>query len=586
MNAPEEPKREVGEVLFAAGKLDAGQLELVRRRQKRLRTPQHHAIIELGFASEADTYAALAALHGLEFVDLCDYAFPPGLPDEQVLPTAVVHNHHVLPVAIEGDSITLAFIEPPRQTELGNLRLLLSRQIRPVLTTPSCYRNVIRQHFGIGAETLQRMDEDRPGTDASADVAFQIDAGEDDARVTAGITRYVDQLLADALRLEATDIHIEPYLTRVKIRYRVDGVMQPVKTPPGLRQVYGALVSRLKIMAGLNIAEKRLPHDGRITMKTETAEYDLRVSIVPTKHGEAVCLRILGRQSLQLELRELGLEPDQEEVMRNLTTLPQGLVLLTGPTGSGKTTTLYAALANANDEGRKIITIEDPVEYQLEGIVQIQTKEEIGLNFATGLRSILRHDPDVILIGEIRDRETAEIAVRAAQTGHLVFSTLHANDSLNVVVRLLDMGVDPFPLGSALVCSIAQRLAQRVCRHCGEPDTSLPDDLRKEMAQSLRLPPGDVVAMRGRGCVECGGKGTRGRVAIYEFFVMNEEIAELLGPGVSTGRLRAAARQHGWRSLREQAWKKVQQGLVPVAEVQRLTYRLKQPTAQPVLTLA
>jgi type II secretory ATPase GspE/PulE/Tfp pilus assembly ATPase PilB-like protein len=585
VNAPDDPKREVGEVLFAAGQLDAGQLEMVRRRQRRLRTPQHHAIIELGFASEADTYSALAGLHGLPYVDLGDFAFPPGLPDEQILPVAVIHNHHVLPVAFDADSITLAFIEPPRHSDLGNLRLLLSRKVQPVLTAPSCYRTVIRQHFGLGAETIQRMGEERPGTDASADIAFKVGAGEDDAAVTAGITRYVDQLLADALRLDATDIHIEPYYSRIKLRYRVDGVMQPVITPDGVRQVYGALVSRLKIMAGLNIAEKRLPHDGRITMKTDAAEYDLRVSIIPTKHGEAVCLRILGRQSLQLELRELGLEPDQEELLRSLTRLPQGMVLLTGPTGSGKTTTLYAALANANDEGRKIITIEDPVEYQLEGITQIQAKEEIGLTFAAGLRSILRHDPDVILIGEIRDRDTAEIAVRAAQTGHLVFSTLHANDSVNVITRLLDMGIDPFPLGSALVCSIAQRLAQRICRHCAEPDTAIPEELRAEMAHTLRIPPAEAHALRGRGCVECGGKGTRGRVAIYEFFVMSEDIADQLGSGVSTGHLRAAARQHGWRSLRDQAWKKVQQGLVPVAEIQRLTYRIRQPGAQPLLPL-
>ncbi len=581
MTATEPTKREVAEVLFAAGKLDAEQLELVRRRQRRLRTPQHQALLELGFASETDTYTALASLHGLEFVDLCDFKFPPGLPDETRLPVAVIHNHHVLPVALDDTTITLAFIEPPRQTDLGNLRLLLSRQVRPVLTTPSCYRNVIRQFFGLGADTIQRMGEDRPAADSSADVVFKVGTNEDEAAVNAGITRYVDQLLADALRLDATDIHIEPYLSKIKIRYRVDGIMQPVTTPDSLRQVYGALVSRLKIMAGLNIAEKRLPHDGRISMKTEGAEYDLRVSIVPAKHGEAVCLRILGRQSLMLELRELGLEADQEELLRTLTRLPQGMVLLTGPTGSGKTTTLYAALANANDEGRKIITVEDPIEYQLEGIVQIQAKEEIGLTFAAGLRSILRHDPDVILIGEIRDRETADIAVRAAQTGHLVFSTLHANDSFNVITRLLDMGIDPFPLSSALVCSIAQRLAQRVCRHCGEPDDAIPDELRAEMARQLGLAPEAVRAFRGRGCVECNGKGTRGRVALYEFFVMSEEMADLLGPNISTGQIRSAARRLGWRSLRDQAWKKVQQGLIPISEIQRLTYRLQQPAFAP-----
>ncbi len=585
VNPPEEPRREVGDVLLAAGKLDPEQLELVRRRQKRLRTPQHEALVELGFASETDTYSALASLHGLEFVDLSNFNFPPGLPDEKLFPLAVVHNHRVLPLTIDETSITAAFVEPPRQTELGNLRLLVNRQIKPVLTTPSCYRDVVRRHLGLGAETIQRMGEDREGQEGSPDIVFQVGAGEDDAAVSAGVTRYVDLLLADALRLEATDIHIEPYASRIKLRYRVDGVMQPITAPESLRQVYGALVSRLKIMAGLNIAEKRLPQDGRISMKTDAAAYDLRVSIVPSKHGEAVCLRILGRHSLLLDLRELGLEAEQEHMLRSLTRLPQGLVLLTGPTGSGKTTTLYAALANANDEGRKIITIEDPVEYQLEGIVQIQTKDDIGLDFAAGLRSILRHDPDVMLIGEIRDRETADIAVRAAQTGHLVFSTLHANDSVNVITRLLDMGIDPFPLGSALVSSIAQRLAQRICRHCGGPDDEIAPEVRAEIAAALRLDPAQVRASRGRGCVECNGKGTRGRVAIYEFFLMSEEIADLFGPNLTTGHLRNAARQQGWRSLRDQAWKKVQQGQIPIAEIQRLTFRIQQPNVQPLLAL-
>lgn len=261
--------------------------------------------------------------------------------------------------------------------------------------------------------------------------------------------------------------------------------------------------------------------------------------------------------------------------MRELTQLPQGMVLLTGPTGSGKTTTLYAALAQANDEGRKIITLENPVEYQLPGVSQIQTREEIGLTFASGLRSILRHDPDVILIGEIRDPETAEIAVRAAQTGHLVFSTLHTNDSVTAVTRLLEMGVEPSVLGSSLVASIAQRLAQRICRHCMEPDSSVSAELREEMARSVGRPVPELSLWRGRGCVECHQRGYRGRVGLFEFFVLNEELADLIEPGVKAGHLREAARRWGWRSLRELGWLKVQQGLISVAELQRLTRRLR-----------
>jgi type II secretory ATPase GspE/PulE/Tfp pilus assembly ATPase PilB-like protein len=309
-------------------------------------------------------------------------------------------------------------------------------------------------------------------------------------------------------------------------------------------------------------------------MKTGSEEYDLRVSIMPSKHGEAICLRILGRQSLFLDMSQLGMEPNHEAVFGQLTQLPQGMVLLTGPTGSGKTTTLYTALAHANDEGRKIITFEDPIEYQLEGTVQIQVREQIGLTFAAGLRSVLRHDPDVVLVGEIRDFETAEIAVRAAQTGHLVLSTLHTNDSISAVTRLLEMKIEPYLIASSLVCSISQRLARRICRHCAEPDQNISNHTRKEMAAALGIGPGEVNASKGRGCVECNQKGHRGRVAVYEFFLLNEQLSDLIQPGLRTGELREAARKLGWRSLREMAWLKVQRGLIPITEQERWTRTL------------
>ena len=573
---PDSGPKEAGDLLWEQGKLTEAQLEQVRRRQRRLNLPQHRAIVDLNFASEEDTWRALAAVRHLEFVD----PFALGLKRDilELVPIKLIFHYHLLPVRLEEDCLTLAFSEPPTQIEQGNLRLLLSKRFKIALATPSSIHAVIKKNFGLGAETIQKLREDRGGAEISQEITFDLQGKETDSAIEATVSAFVDQILQEALRLKATDIHLEPYANSVRLRYRVDGILETVPVPADMRQLQPAVVSRLKIMAGLNIAEKRLPHDGRIAMKTGQEEYDLRVSIMPAKYGEAVCLRILGRQNLFLDLSHLGMEPSQEAVLAQLTQLPQGMVLLTGPTGSGKTTTLYAALAQANDEGRKIITFEDPIEYQLEGTVQIQVREQIGLTFAAGLRSVLRHDPDVVLVGEIRDFETAEIAVRAAQTGHLVFSTLHTNDSVSAVTRLLEMRIEPYLIASSLVCSIAQRLARRICRHCSEEDHSIADATRKEMATALSLPASEVKAWKGRGCVECNHKGHRGRVAIYEFFLLNEAIMDLIQPGLRTGELRKAARELGWRSLREMAWRKVQEGLIPISEQERWT-RVIDPAA-------
>jgi type IV pilus assembly protein PilB len=570
MTADSDPtQREVGDLLVEQGKLTAAQLEQVRRRQKRLNLAQHRAIVDLNFASEEDTWRALAEVSHFEFVDPSTLE----LKKEtlELVPIKLIFHHHMLPIAGDANSLTLAFSEPPRQMEMGNLRLLLNQRFQLVLATPSAIHAVIKKHFGLGAETIQKLREERGGVDVDREIVFDVQGKETDSAIEATISAFVDQILQEALRLRATDIHLEPYANAIRLRYRVDGILETMPVPADMRNLHLAVVSRLKIMAGLNISEKRLPHDGRIAMKTGDEEYDLRVSIVPTKHGEAVALRILGRQNLFLDLGQLGMEPDHEAIFTQLTQLPQGLVLLTGPTGSGKTTTLYAALAQANDEGRKIITFEDPIEYQLDGTVQIQVREQIGLTFAAGLRSVLRHDPDVLLVGEIRDFETAEIAIRAAQTGHLVFSTLHTNDSISSVMRLLEMKIEPYLIAASLVCSISQRLAQRICRHCAEADPAITPGVRKEMAKALGLDPGEVKAWRGRGCVECNQKGHRGRVAIYEMFLLDEAIADLIQPGAKISQLRDAARKLGWRSMRENAWQKVQDGLIPISEQERWT---------------
>ncbi|MCX6884635.1 MAG: GspE/PulE family protein [Verrucomicrobia bacterium] len=576
--SPDAPtqEREAGDLLAEQGRMTQSQLEQVRRRQKRLNLPQHKAIVDLNFASEEETWKALAAARNLEFVDPMALELKRETLD--LIPIRFIFHYRMLPVGIEGDCIVLAFSEPPRQMDLGNLRLLLNKRFREVLSTPSSIHAVIKKNFGLGAETIERLREERGGTEISQEIVFDVQGKETDSMVEATVGAFVDQILQEALRLRATDVHLEPYANSIRLRYRVDGILETVPVPPDMRHLHNAVVSRLKIMAGLNIAEKRLPHDGRIAMKTGEEEYDLRVSIVPTRHGEGICLRILGRQSLFLDLGQLGMDPNQEAVFAQLTQLPQGLVLLTGPTGSGKTTTLYTALAQANDEGRKIITFEDPIEYQLDGVVQIQVREQIGLTFAAGLRSVLRHDPDVVLVGEIRDFETAEIAVRAAQTGHLVLSTLHTNDSVSAITRLMEMRIEPYLIASSLVCSISQRLARRICRHCVTPDTEIPDGIRNEMAASLHMAPSEVRAYRGAGCVECGQKGQRGRVALYEFFLLNQDIADLIQPSLRTGDLRNAARKVGWRSLREVGWSKVQEGLIPIQEQERWT-RIITPVA-------
>jgi general secretion pathway protein E/type IV pilus assembly protein PilB len=570
MNAnPDAASKEAGDLLLEQGKLTEQQLDQVRRRQRRLGLPQHRAIVDLNFASEEDTWRALAGANRLEFVD--PVALDLKRETLELVPIKLVFHYHLLPLGLEEDCLTLAFSEPPTQMEEGNLRLLLSKRFKIVLATPSSIHAVIKKNFGLGAETIQKLREDRAGAEINQEIVFDVQDKETDSALEATVSAFVDQILQEALRLRATDIHLEPYANSIRLRYRVDGILETVPVPADMRHLHPAVVSRLKIMAGLNIAEKRLPHDGRIAMKTGEEEYDLRVSIVPTKYGEAVCLRILGRQSLYLDLSQLGMEPNQEAVLAQLTRLPQGLVLLTGPTGSGKTTTLYTALAQANDEGRKVITFEDPIEYQLEGTVQIQVREQIGLTFASGLRSVLRHDPDVVLVGEIRDFETAEIAVRAAQTGHLVFSTLHTNDSLSAVTRLLEMRIEAYLIASSLVCSISQRLARRICRHCAGEDLAIPASTREEMAAALSLPAEQVKAWKGRGCVECNQKGHRGRVAIYEFFLPSEPVRDLIQPALRTGELREAARKLGWRSLREMAWLKVQKGLIPISEQERWT---------------
>jgi type II secretory ATPase GspE/PulE/Tfp pilus assembly ATPase PilB-like protein len=384
-----------------------------------------------------------------------------------------------------------------------------------------------------------------------------------------GVVKFVNQIISEAIRMDATDIHIEPFEAALRIRYRIDGILQEIPVPKGVAHLSKAISSCVKIMADMNIAERRKPHDGRIKVRFGADEFDLRVSVLPSAHGETVNMRLLSRKTMFIDLEHLGLTPEQAPAIEYLSSLPHGVVLLTGPTGSGKTTTLYATLARINSAAVKIITVEDPIEYQMPGISQIQAHAHIGLTFATILRSILRHDPDIILIGEIRDMETADIAVRASLTGHLVFSTLHTNDAASAVARLIDMGVEPYLVSSCLEGSIAQRLVRRICESCKEsvqPDSIILDEIRA-------LYPDEVVNAnfcKGRGCPDCNFTGYKGRIALFEIMVLNDVLRGLIVRQRPSNEIKNRAVEHGLVTLRKDGWSRAMAGMTTVEEVLRV----------------
>jgi len=506
----------------------------------------------------------LARQFEIPYSNLADYAPPANFLAK--FPARLLLQHHLLPVREEQGSVHVATSKIFDSAGLDELRVATGMDIRPLLAPMAEIDRCIKTHLGIGADTLQSMAQENEN-----DVRVLDDPGDDMdltmAAEDASIIRFVNQVLAEALEARATDVHVEPYENELRVRYRVDGVLQEANIPAEVRRYHAAIVSRIKILSHLDIAEKRLPQDGRIRVKIAGREIDLRVSVIPMIHGEAVVLRILDRGDARYGLEYLGMAPEDGARFERILDLPHGIVLVTGPTGSGKTTTLYAALTHINDVERKIITVEDPVEYQLRGINQIQVNTKTGLSFASSLRAILRHDPDVVLIGEIRDRETAEIAVQASLTGHLVFSTLHTNDAPGAVTRLVDMGVEPYLVSSSLEMVVAQRLVRVICKHCKEP-TPVADyeAMRKEFGQ---LVPETVY--QGRGCRQCQGTGFRGRTGIFELMPVTEEIRAMTMERASVDRVRRKAMQQGMRSLRDDGWRLVRAGITTIQEVVRST---------------
>ncbi len=558
----------VGDILLEKGKITAEQLQAAIAARKSPADRIDRLLVQLGFVDEQDVLEIHGELMSIEVVDLSEVEIDVNLLRQ--MPMRLIHQRGIIPIAKTNDTLRVATADPYDITAFDELRMFTDLRIEPVLASESEIQRIIRQHFGVGGSTITEMIQEEEGS--SADelelLSDSVDENGDliEMAQEATVVKLVNEILTEAIRDKASDIHIEPYEHDLKIRYRIDGVLQQTAVPAQMRRFQAAIISRIKIMSNLNIAEKRLPQDGGFKARIHGREIDFRVSVIPTGHGEAVVLRILDRQSINLSLQQLGMGDDVLGNFMDLIARPHGIILVTGPTGSGKTTTLYAALNTIRSDEIKILTIEDPIEYYLEGINQVQTSEKIGLTFARALRSFLRHDPDVILVGEIRDRETAEVAINASLTGHLVFSTLHTNDAAGANTRLLDMGVEPFLVSSSVEGILAQRLVRRICPHCRQ--TYEPD--RAALPPDFIIEPGQVLA-RGTGCRECRGIGYRGRQGIFELLMMNDEIRELVVQRASAGVIQKAAIRNGLRLLREDGWDKVRQGITTPEEVLRVT---------------
>jgi len=513
--------------------------------------------------TEEDVLRWLAGEYGLSYTNLDDIE-----PDRQLLslfPARLLLKEELLPLRRTNGTVEIATSRLFATHGLDSLKTLTGLHLRPVLACSEAIQREMKKRLGVGADTIDTLGEEASlqVVDEHPEEETDLDAAAEDA----SIIRFVNQVLRDAIELRASDIHLEPFEDEMRIRYRIDGVLQDVPVPAQIKRFQPAIVSRVKILSHLNIAEKRLPQDGRIKIRIDESEVDIRVSVIPMLHGEAVVLRLLRQNATLRGMRELGMDTRELECFERVLQLPHGIVLVTGPTGSGKTSTLYTALNEINDAERKIITIEDPVEYQLKGVNQIQVSEKAGLTFARGLRSILRHDPDVVLIGEIRDQETAQIAVQASLTGHLVFSTLHTNDAPGALTRLVDMGVEPYLVASSLEAVLAQRLVRVLCEKCREADDS---SAARAFKAQVEIPAGTTI-YRSVGCRACRQTGFLGRHAIFEWMDSDDHIRELILKHASSDLIRDAARRAGMKTLAEDGWRLVRMGITTVEEVLSVT---------------
>jgi type II secretory ATPase GspE/PulE/Tfp pilus assembly ATPase PilB-like protein len=552
----------LGELLVKKGVITSQQLQDALEEQDKTGHPLGDTLVRMGILTEEQArLPLLAEKFKIGFVTL--KSSPPSPEALARLPAKAVNHYKVFPVGYDNGILTVAMSRPWEIAVIDDLTMVAHAHIQPVLAGESDIIEAIREHYGLGAETIERMMSDTQMMTAEAPVTESIDEISSEA----SISQFLNQILFQAHRDGATDIHIEPFGNELRIRYRIDGILYDAQVPENIRFFKDALISRVKILSNLNIAEKRLPQDGRFKVKVENTDMDLRVSFLPTSFGESCVIRLLNTFRLY-NFEELGIRDEERRHLDVLINRPHGIIFLTGPTGSGKTTTLYSCLAAINAQDTKIITVEDPVEYQLKGVVQVQANPAIGLTFAAALRTILRNDPDVIMIGEVRDFESAQIAIQMSLTGHLVFSTLHTNDSASGVTRLIDIGIEPYLIASSVECFLAQRLIRLLCPIC-KKETPLTGAIKEEF--DLAHIHQKAVIYEAVGCKECRMTGYKDRQAICEFLVLSEKIRGMVTARATSREIKHQAVLEGMKTLRQQGWEKVALGLTSPSEVLRVT---------------
>jgi len=564
----------LGEILVEKGIITATELELAITQQQKTKKLLGQILLEMGLITEKKLLQILAEQQGVAFVELKNIKI-----DEKVLkavPAKFVWHYKIMSVAIEESVLTIAISNPFEVWPIDDLESHLGLRVEKVLAVSEDIMSAIKKYYGVGAETIERLLTEASGQIAKEGFSKQETAIEDLERMSedASVIRLVNQVLHQAINDRATDVHLEVFRNDLALRYRIDGILYDTPVSDNIKYLYPAIISRIKVMAGLDIVERRLPQDGRAKVKIADKEYELRVSVIPTLYGENIVIRILPTTML-FDIANLGVSKSDLQTLSQLISKPHGIIFVTGPTGSGKTTTLYACLSKLNTRSSKILTIEDPVEYELKGVSQTQINPKIGVTFAVMLRSMLRHDPDVMMVGEVRDFETAEITIQTALTGHLVFSTLHTNDAASGITRLIDIGIEPYLIASSVEVFIAQRLVRVICDKCKADDRGQMSEVRAQIENDLkdeiREKKLEIKIYKGKGCKACNNTGYMGRTGIYEFLLVNDEIRKLILQKTSSDIINKKAVELGMKVLRQDGWEKVLAGITTPEEVMRVT---------------